>query len=613
MENRSAHKFSESQEDRTLIDTLLEEQRALTAVTRFAQRHENHEIPQQAKYYRDLIPFSLPKKGQQYAFEVDLDKCSGCKACVTACHNLNGLDKNETWRSVGSLHGGTTLQPLQVNVTTACHHCVDPACLNGCPTLAYEKDSVTGIVHHLDDQCIGCQYCVLKCPYEVPQYHKKKGIVRKCDMCSSRLLVNEAPACVQACPNEAIRITLVGQKQIAIETTSSAQLVPGAPASDYTIPTTRYLSAREFPANTQPADFAQLKPAPSHPPLVFMLVLTQLSAGLFCVDWLNGLFFPSATPEFQKINLSVALLFGFLGLAASVLHLGRPLQAWRAFLGWRKSWLSREVICFGLFINLAAYQVAPFWLRMTAPGNLLQAAVAITGLLGIFCSVMVYADTPRVCWKFQTSATKFFGSTILLGLVASVALSIVLKNGVPNFFIAALILISAAKLGWEANGLRTRKFHPFFNPTWPFSLAPCFSRVWKRHEKENRFNGLSHAVKTVETVPTSANCTTTQLKQGANETAFNVRSSVRETFELKQSALLQRTVLRRATVTRFVCGALGGIVLPGALMFSAQLNPAFLSVVALTSFALCLLGELLERNLFFTAVVAPKMPGGVSP
>jgi len=92
-------------EERTLIDTLIEEQRLLSAVTRFAQRHENHELPQQARYYRDLIPLSAPEDGQQYAFEVDLDQCSGCKACVTACHNLNGLDDDETWRSVGRRDG----------------------------------------------------------------------------------------------------------------------------------------------------------------------------------------------------------------------------------------------------------------------------------------------------------------------------------------------------------------------------------------------------------------------------------------------------------------------------------------------------------------------------
>ena len=83
-----------------------------------------------------------------------------------------------------------------------------------CPVNAYEKDPITGIVKHLDDQCFGCQYCTLACPYDVPKYHPGKGIVRKCDMCSSRLAVGEAPACVQACPHEAIAIRVVNQQQV---------------------------------------------------------------------------------------------------------------------------------------------------------------------------------------------------------------------------------------------------------------------------------------------------------------------------------------------------------------------------------------------------------------
>ena len=58
--------------------------------------------------------------------------------------------------------------PVLQHVTTACHHCLDPACLNACPVDAYEKDPVTGIVRHLDDQCFGCQYCTLACPYDAP-------------------------------------------------------------------------------------------------------------------------------------------------------------------------------------------------------------------------------------------------------------------------------------------------------------------------------------------------------------------------------------------------------------------------------------------------------------
>src|SRR5215472_3318312 len=90
----------------TLIDKLLAEQQRLTAVERFSEAHERHAIPAQAKYYRQLLPTRSPAPGEQYAFAVDLDLCSGCKACVTACHNLNGLEEEETWRSVGLLHGG---------------------------------------------------------------------------------------------------------------------------------------------------------------------------------------------------------------------------------------------------------------------------------------------------------------------------------------------------------------------------------------------------------------------------------------------------------------------------------------------------------------------------
>src|SRR5262249_12037778 len=163
------------------IDAFLREQAPVagTAVETFSLQHARAPaaLPAQAKYYRDLIPLSAPRQGEQYAFEVDLDACSGCKACVTACHNLNGLEDEELWRSVGLLHGGTTKLPVVQHVTTACHHCVEPACLHGCPVNAYEKDLVTGIVRHLDDQCIGCQYCILKCPYDVPKYSHAKGIV----------------------------------------------------------------------------------------------------------------------------------------------------------------------------------------------------------------------------------------------------------------------------------------------------------------------------------------------------------------------------------------------------------------------------------------------------
>ena len=126
-----------------LLTKVLQEQQTLrTPVALFAEEYDS-------KYFRQrfshLIPLSKPNLGEQYGFEVNLDACTGCKACVAACHSLNGLDDNESWRDMGLLVG-TRKQPYLQTVTTACHHCAEPACADGCPVLAYDKDAVTGIV-----------------------------------------------------------------------------------------------------------------------------------------------------------------------------------------------------------------------------------------------------------------------------------------------------------------------------------------------------------------------------------------------------------------------------------------------------------------------------------
>src|SRR6476659_8494098 len=118
----------------SLIDLLLADQRDMSAVERFSVRHEHLNRAQRS--YENLIPLSRPAPGEQYAFVVDLDRCSGCKACVSACHSLNGLEEGEMWRSVGTLIGEDS--PYLQTITSSGHHCVDPACAAGCPVLAYE-------------------------------------------------------------------------------------------------------------------------------------------------------------------------------------------------------------------------------------------------------------------------------------------------------------------------------------------------------------------------------------------------------------------------------------------------------------------------------------------
>ncbi|MCB1842729.1 MAG: 4Fe-4S dicluster domain-containing protein [Halioglobus sp.] len=305
-----------------LLADLLAEQQELTAVDEFSRVHaglKDASVPLQAKYYSRLLPATVPGPGQQYAFDVDLDRCSGCKACVVACHSLNGLDEQETWRDVGLLIGGTKSQPVMQHVTTSCHHCLEPACMQACPVDAYEKDPVTGIVRHLDDQCFGCQYCTLACPYDVPKYHSEKGIVRKCDMCSDRLAVGEAPACVQSCPHEAISIRTVDVADV-LENAEADSFLPAAPEPHLTFPTTTFHTRRVFPRNMLPADYYSVNPQHPHWPLILMLVLTQLSVGAFAVGLiLESLLSSAALSIFRPLQSIVALGLGLLALAASTL------------------------------------------------------------------------------------------------------------------------------------------------------------------------------------------------------------------------------------------------------------------------------------------------------
>ncbi len=553
-----------------LVQHYLREQQKLTAVERFSQRHEAEALAPGARYYRDLLPLEKPGPGQQLAFQVDLDACSGCKACVTACHHLNGLDEEEgeTWRSVGLLHGGTPEAPVQQTVTTACHHCVDPACMKGCPVGAYEKDPVTGIVKHLDDQCIGCQYCTLTCPYEVPQYSKKRGIVRKCDMCSDRLAEGEPPACVQACPNEAISIRIVETKRV-LEDAQSEAFLPGAPSPTITVPTTTYKSKRPLPRNVLPADFHRVRSAHRHTPLVFLLVLTQLSVGAFVADLVLGKLAGYATLGVARPYQSLlALVMGLLALGASVFHLGRPQYAFRAVLGIRTSWMSRECLAFGLFAKFAVLYASLYWVQpltqrfglpvpspalLATARTVLGLAVAGSGVIGVICSMMLYKVTARRWWSAARTSSRFFATAAVLGLsTTSVALTL-----------ASLVEGHDSAVRATAFGL----LRPLAALAFAKLVLDCEIFL---HLKDR---GLG---------------------------------------ELRRTALLLVGELRPYCFLRFGLGA-AAIALLLAVGATPGIEVEAQLAWAVAAWGLLLGGEICERVLFFSAQSAPKMPGAIGP
>ncbi len=149
---------------------------------------------------------------KQLAFYVNIEDCTGCKACQVACKDKNNLPTGIRWRRVFQYEGGDWIpqegQMIPSNVyaytvSAACMHCENPVCLQVCPAAAITKRE-DGIVLIDQDKCIGCRYCSWACPYGAPQFNESLGVMSKCNMCYDLVDEGEKPACVQACPYRAM-------------------------------------------------------------------------------------------------------------------------------------------------------------------------------------------------------------------------------------------------------------------------------------------------------------------------------------------------------------------------------------------------------------------------
>jgi Fe-S-cluster-containing dehydrogenase component len=182
----------------------------------------------------------------------DSTLCVGCKACVYACKETNGMppvarDGIDIYDSAMDL-SGDTLNVIKVykdgNGTIkdaitdgyafekrSCMHCVDPGCVSVCPVTAMRHNKVTGIVTYHADACIGCRNCTMGCPYNVPhfEYDKTFGQIQKCQMCNQagveKIDKGGMTSCSEVCPTGA---TLFGSRDaLMAEAKKRLTLKPG--------------------------------------------------------------------------------------------------------------------------------------------------------------------------------------------------------------------------------------------------------------------------------------------------------------------------------------------------------------------------------------------------
>ncbi len=153
------------------------------------------------------------------AMLVDTTLCAGCRGCEAACAEANALappspelDVRKTRRDTGpeaftvvngfaggGAHGEDRFAKRQ------CMHCIAPACASACPVRALDKQP-GGPVIYRGERCMGCRYCMVACPFEIPkyQYDRLAPLVRKCTFCAQRQAEGKKPACAEVCPTGAL-------------------------------------------------------------------------------------------------------------------------------------------------------------------------------------------------------------------------------------------------------------------------------------------------------------------------------------------------------------------------------------------------------------------------
>jgi Fe-S-cluster-containing dehydrogenase component len=156
---------------------------------------------------------SRPAGDDPLGILIDTTKCVGCHSCSEACAEAHGLPEPNTdddvrkdttptqWTVVNRFE----VDGEEIFAKRQCMHCLEPACVSACLTEAMHR-TADGAVVWDNDRCMGCRYCMVSCPFDMPKYEYASADprVQKCKRCYGETAEGEGPACVEACPEGAL-------------------------------------------------------------------------------------------------------------------------------------------------------------------------------------------------------------------------------------------------------------------------------------------------------------------------------------------------------------------------------------------------------------------------
>ena len=144
----------------------------------------------------------------KYIFDLNTENCVGCGACSVACMDQNDTDTErgeKPFRVVSTLEQGYRGETRWSYISVACMHCEDAPCIKACPCGCLFKDEETNFTIYDHTNCIGCHSCAMACPFGAPRFNEEGKMV-KCDGCNDRVKAGLKPACVKACPFDALKM-----------------------------------------------------------------------------------------------------------------------------------------------------------------------------------------------------------------------------------------------------------------------------------------------------------------------------------------------------------------------------------------------------------------------
>jgi Fe-S-cluster-containing dehydrogenase component len=189
---------------------------------------QNGRTGSNVEQYGSLVPTARLRDGKARSILFDATKCIGCRHCVQACKDWNDHDRTSLY-ALSSTNWITIEPPILEGLSplwarNSCMHCEFAACAAVCPVEAITKYEEGPVVIN-QEICIGCEYCIHACPWEVITKNEITQKASKCTMCSDRISEDKQPFCVQACPTQALDFGLADE--ITAKANKQAETVNG--------------------------------------------------------------------------------------------------------------------------------------------------------------------------------------------------------------------------------------------------------------------------------------------------------------------------------------------------------------------------------------------------